>query len=61
MPSLKLARRSASYNAVKRLYDCGELTENLKPFDTDERLDRFDNVYFKTWTDYKQGTREKFD
>lgn len=55
MPSLKLARRSASYNAVKKLYDSGELTENLKPFDREERIERLDDVYFKTWTNYKQG------
>lgn len=58
MPSLKLARRCASYRAVKKLYDCGELTENLEPVNREERLlQRFGDVYFKTWTNFKQGMR----
>lgn len=63
MPSLKLAKRSAAFKAIKKLYDCGELSESLKPFDDQERLERYNDVYFKTWAnaEFQNGMLKKMN
>lgn len=55
MPTLKWAKRSAAFEAIKKLYDNGELSDNLMPYNRQKCLERFDEVYFKTWTDYRNG------
>lgn len=59
MPTLKLAKRSAAFEAIKKLYDYGELSENLMPYSRQKCLERYDDVYFKTWTEFKNGKIEK--
>lgn len=55
MPTLKLAKRSAAFEAIKKLYEYGELSENLMPYNRQKCLERFDKVYFDTWTEFKNG------
>lgn len=55
LPSLKVAKRSAAFEAIKKLYCCGELSENLLPIKGQKCLDKFKDVYFKTWQQFDGG------
>lgn len=56
MPSLKLAKRSAAFEAIKQLYNIGELNDNLFPVNRLICLDRYKEVYFGTWKDFENGS-----
>lgn len=49
MPTSKLAKRSAAFEAIKQLYYRGELTDNLMPINRTKCLDKYKDVYFHTW------------
>lgn len=55
LPSLKLAKQSAAYNACVQLHKAGELTDNLMPFNKIKCLQSYRNVYFKSWDQFKDG------
>lgn len=55
MPSLKWAKRSAAFEAIELLYNFGELSENLLPFSKQKCLERYEDVYFKPWTAFRNG------
>lgn len=59
LPSLKLAKRGAAFVAIKKLYECGQLSEHLMPYKGEKCLERFDEVYFNTWDNFKNGIFEK--
>ncbi|XP_031624659.1 endoribonuclease Dicer-like [Contarinia nasturtii] len=65
MPTSKLAKRSAAFEAIKQLYYFGELTDNLMPINRNKCLDKYKDVYFRTWNDFKHeskdaGTRKNY-
>lgn len=55
LPSLKLAQRSAAFEAIKQLHQCGELSENLLPINRQKCLANFKEVYFKSWEGFPNG------
>lgn len=55
MPALKLAKRAAAFQAIKRLYEAGELTENLMPYKGDKCLEQFTDTYFNAWKQFPNG------
>lgn len=57
MPNLKLAKRSAAFEAIKQLHQLGELTGNLLPINRQKCLDLYRNVYFKSWDQFPDGRR----
>lgn len=56
MHNIKLAKRSAAFNACKKLYENGELNEHLIPIDSKYQLNHLENVYFKHWQDFNEGS-----
>lgn len=55
LPSLKLAQRSAAFEAIKKLYNCRELSENLLPINKQKCLENFKSIYFKSWEQFESG------
>lgn len=55
MPHLKIAKRSAAFEAIKRLHGCGELSDNLLPINKRKCLEIYTDRYFKTWNQFKDG------
>lgn len=55
MKNIKLAKRSAAFNACKKLYENGELTDYLIPIDSKLQLQSLSSVYFKHWNDFGDG------
>ncbi|XP_062563406.1 endoribonuclease Dcr-2-like [Armigeres subalbatus] len=56
MTNIKLAKRSAAFNACKRLYENKELNEHLIPIDSKRQLDDLQDVYFKHWKDFEEDS-----
>ncbi|XP_058829652.1 endoribonuclease Dcr-2 [Topomyia yanbarensis] len=52
MRNIKLAKRSAAFNACKRLYENGELNDYLIPIDPKRKLDNLSNIYFSHWKEF---------
>lgn len=59
MNNVKLAKRSAAFNACKKLYEQGELNEYLIPVDSKRKLDNLSDVYFKHWNDFKDDQAKR--
>lgn len=57
MPNLKLAKRSAAFEAIKQLHRMGELTDNLMPINRQKCLDLNRDTYFKSWDQFPDGKR----
>lgn len=55
MPSLKIAQRSAAFEAIKKLHQCGELSEKLLPINKRLCLKKYKDIYFKTWDKFADG------
>ncbi|XP_031635095.1 endoribonuclease dcr-1-like [Contarinia nasturtii] len=66
MPNTKLAKRSAAFEAVKRLHIVGELSDHLEPITQNICLEKYKDIYFKTWNQFeedepkKAGTRKHY-
>lgn len=56
MWNIKLAKRSAAFNACKKLYENGELNEHLIPIDSKYQLNHLEDVYFKHWKKFTEDT-----
>ncbi|XP_058457103.1 endoribonuclease Dcr-2 [Malaya genurostris] len=56
MRNVKLAKRSAAFNACKRLYENGELNDHLIPIDPKRKLLNLVNVYFTHWEQFADDT-----
>lgn len=56
MRSIKLAKRSAAFNACKRLYENGELSEHLIPIDSKRQIQKISHVYFRHWEEFKEDS-----
>ncbi|XP_055622059.1 endoribonuclease Dicer [Toxorhynchites rutilus septentrionalis] len=54
MPNIKLAKRSAAFNACKKLYEHSELNEHLIPIDSKRKLDTVADVYFNHWKEFSK-------
>lgn len=54
MKNIKLAKRSAAFNACKKLYESGELNEHLIPIDSKYQLSHMEDVYFKHWKNFSE-------
>ncbi|XP_053683457.1 endoribonuclease Dicer-like [Sabethes cyaneus] len=52
MTNVKLAKRSAAFNACKKLYEQGELSDYLIPIDSKRQLESLSNVYFEHWNKF---------
>lgn len=59
LPTLKLAKRSAAFEAIKQLYHAGELSENLLPINRQKCLDKYKETYFKEWSQFEDGKKIK--
>lgn len=61
MPSLRIAKRSASFEAIKQLYELNQFTDNLLPISSKKCLDKYSDLYFKTWKDprFREGNLKK--
>lgn len=55
MPSLKMAKRSAAFEAIKQLHACGELSDHLKPIEPESCVELHSELYFKSWNQFKDG------
>lgn len=57
MPNVKIAKRSAAFNACVELYKNGELNDNLLPISNKKCLDRVKDIYFNHWNsdEFKNG------
>lgn len=56
MPNIKLAKRSAAFNACKKLYENKELSEHLIPIDSKNQLNQLKSVYFEHWKDFEEDS-----
>nr|QXE98926.1 Dicer-2 [Aedes aegypti] len=52
MRNIKLAKRSAAFNACRKLYENKELNEHLIPIDCKYQLNNLKDVYFRHWKDF---------
>lgn len=55
MRNIKLAKRSAAFNACRKLYENKELNEHLIPIDCKYQLNNLKDVYFRHWKDFDAG------
>lgn len=55
MPSEKMAKRSAAFNACVQLHKNGEFNDNLMPINSKRCLDAVGDLYFKHWEQYGDG------
>lgn len=53
MPNLKIAKRSAAFEAIKQLHQYKELTDNLMPLGSKKCVERYFDQYFNHWNDPK--------
>lgn len=58
MFNIKLAKRSAAFNACKKLYENGELNEHLIPIDSKYQLNKVEDVYFKHWKNFPEDSNK---
>lgn len=58
MPNLKIAKRSAAFEAIKQLHQYKELTDNLMPLGSKKCVERYFDQYFNHWNDpkFREGT-----
>lgn len=59
LPSLKLAKRSAAFETIKQLYHAGELSDNLLPISRKKCLEKYEETYFKEWSQFEDGMQFK--
>lgn len=57
MPNSKLAKKSAAFEAVKKLHLAGELTDHLKPVTKKICIDKYKDIYFNTWKQFDAGEK----
>lgn len=57
MPNLKIARRSAAFEAIKQLHARGELSDNLKPMTSEKIMELHSDLYFDLWKLFEDGIR----
>lgn len=55
MPSEKMAKRSAAFNACRILHERKELNDNLMPINSKRCLEAVGDLYFKHWEQYENG------
>lgn len=55
MPSRKIAKRSAAFETIKKLHECGELSDNLLPITKLKCVELFKDHYFRSWNQFKEG------
>lgn len=55
LPSLKLAKRSAAFEAIKALHKIGDLSDNLLPIRGQKCVDKYKDEYFRTWHQFENG------
>lgn len=57
MENVKLAKQHGAFKTVIELYKLGELTESLTAFNPMEKIELFEDDYFKRWTNYSEDTK----
>lgn len=55
LPTIKQAKRSAAMKACIKLYENGELTQQLLPFSKQKKIESVEPIYFKHWDKYAGG------
>uniref|UniRef100_A0A1Q3FBT5 Putative endoribonuclease dicer n=1 Tax=Culex tarsalis TaxID=7177 RepID=A0A1Q3FBT5_CULTA len=53
MKNVKLAKRSAAFEACRLLYEAGELNEHLIPVDAKRQLANVSEIYFRHWKQFE--------
>lgn len=54
MANVKMAKRSAAFEACKKLYEMGELNDHLIPIDSKRQLANVSEIYFRHWKQFEQ-------
>lgn len=54
MSNVKLAKRSAAFEACRKLYDAGELNDHLIPIDSKRQLANVSEMYFRHWKQFEE-------
>lgn len=55
LPSLRDAKASAAFKAIKKLYQLGELNEHFLPINRETCLEKYKDVYFSKWNQFNDG------
>lgn len=58
MPHLKLAKRSAAFEAIKQLHAFGELNDSLRSMGWEKDVEKFSKNYCKSWEEFQHGSLE---
>lgn len=58
MTNVKLAKRSAAFEACRKLYEAGELNDHLIPIDSKRQLVNVSEVYFRHWKQFEEGSAD---
>lgn len=56
MTNVKLAKRSAAFEACRKLYEAGEFNDHLIPIDSKRQLANVSEVYFRHWKQFEEGS-----
>ncbi|GAB0088496.1 endoribonuclease dcr-1 [Sergentomyia squamirostris] len=60
-PNIKEAKRSAAFETCIKLYQSGELGENLLPIDKTTHMKNMEKVYFNHWSNFKKDSKGRDD
>jgi endoribonuclease Dicer len=55
--NVKLAKQHAAFKACIKLYEHGELNDNLVPIDEKQKVEQYTEEYFSHWEDYKSDKK----
>lgn len=59
MTNVKLAKRSAAFEACRKLYEAGELNDHLIPIDSKRQLANVSEVYFRHWKQFEEESAKQ--
>ncbi|XP_055596421.1 endoribonuclease dcr-1 [Uranotaenia lowii] len=57
--SIKQAKRSAAFEACRKLYEAGELNEHLVPIDAKRQLINVESTYFEHWKEFSADSSKE--
>lgn len=55
--NVRLAKQHAAFKACIKLYECGELSDNLVPYKEEHKLELHNGEYFAHWEEYQSDKR----